>query len=173
MTEEEKGDSAENENYIEQDGCSVPAKPPWHPVVSRISTIPFAVQFALAVYILYRGNIPLLAVWIAVFFVLLIPLRYLVCARCPYYGQYCSTTFGKMTPFFFKKQEGGSMAPGLYLDVVLMTALFVIPILPAWRTGGLILPMFVHQVLALRAGCEGYEPRAQNFNLNFENLSCK
>ncbi len=39
--------------------------------------------------------------------------------------------------------------------------------------GGLILPMFVHQVLALRKGCEGYEPRAQNFNLNFENLHCE
>ena len=39
--------------------------------------------------------------------------------------------------------------------------------------GGLILPMFVHQVIALRAKCSGYEPRAQNFNLNFENLSCE
>jgi peptide/nickel transport system substrate-binding protein len=39
--------------------------------------------------------------------------------------------------------------------------------------GGLILPMFVHQVLALRKGCSGYEPRAQNFNLNFENLACE
>ena len=38
--------------------------------------------------------------------------------------------------------------------------------------GGLILPMFVHQVLALRNGCTGYTPRAQNFNLNFEDLSC-
>ena len=38
--------------------------------------------------------------------------------------------------------------------------------------GGLILPMFVHQVLALRKGCTGYTPRAQNFNLNFEDLSC-
>jgi peptide/nickel transport system substrate-binding protein len=38
--------------------------------------------------------------------------------------------------------------------------------------GGLVLPMFVHQVLALRKGCEGYTPRAQNFNLNFEDLSC-
>ena len=38
--------------------------------------------------------------------------------------------------------------------------------------GGLILPMFVHQVLALRKGCTGYTPRAQNFNLNFENLVC-
>jgi peptide/nickel transport system substrate-binding protein len=39
--------------------------------------------------------------------------------------------------------------------------------------GGLILPMFVHQVLALRAGCSGYEPLAQNFNLNFETLTCE
>jgi hypothetical protein len=31
----------------------------------------------------------------------------------------------------------------------------------------------VHQVIALRAKCSGYEPRAQNFNLNFENLSCE
>jgi peptide/nickel transport system substrate-binding protein len=41
------------------------------------------------------------------------------------------------------------------------------------KEGGLILPMFVHQVLALRKDCEGYTPRAQNFNLNFEDLSCK
>jgi peptide/nickel transport system substrate-binding protein len=41
------------------------------------------------------------------------------------------------------------------------------------KEGGLILPMFVHQVLALRKGCEGYKPLAQNFNLNFEDLSCK
>ncbi|WP_395021305.1 ABC transporter substrate-binding protein [Dongia sp.] len=40
------------------------------------------------------------------------------------------------------------------------------------KEGGLVLPMFVHQVLALRKGCEGYTPRAQNFNLNFEELSC-
>ena len=39
--------------------------------------------------------------------------------------------------------------------------------------GGLILPMFVHQVLALRKGCTGYTPRAQNFNLNFEDISCQ
>jgi peptide/nickel transport system substrate-binding protein len=38
--------------------------------------------------------------------------------------------------------------------------------------GGLILPMFVHQVLALRKGCTGYTPRAQNFNLHFEDLTC-
>ena len=40
------------------------------------------------------------------------------------------------------------------------------------KEGGVVIPMFVHQVLALRKGCEGYTPRAQNFNLNFEDLSC-
>ncbi len=39
--------------------------------------------------------------------------------------------------------------------------------------GGVIIPMFVHQVLAVRKGCSGYVPRAQNFNLNFETLSCE
>jgi peptide/nickel transport system substrate-binding protein len=39
--------------------------------------------------------------------------------------------------------------------------------------GGVILPMFVHQVLALRKGCTGYTPRAQNFNLKFQDISCQ
>lgn len=38
--------------------------------------------------------------------------------------------------------------------------------------GGVIIPMFVHQVLAIRSACTGYTPRAQNFNLSFETLSC-
>jgi len=41
------------------------------------------------------------------------------------------------------------------------------------KEGGVIVPMFVHQVLALRKGCSGYTPLAQNFNLNFENLTCE
>ncbi|MEA2782785.1 MAG: peptide/nickel transport system substrate-binding protein [Rhodospirillaceae bacterium] len=41
------------------------------------------------------------------------------------------------------------------------------------KEGGVILPMFVHQVLALRKGCSGYTPRAQNFNLKFQDISCQ
>jgi peptide/nickel transport system substrate-binding protein len=39
--------------------------------------------------------------------------------------------------------------------------------------GGVIIPMFVHQVVALRAGCTGYTPLAQNFNINFETVTCE
>jgi peptide/nickel transport system substrate-binding protein len=38
--------------------------------------------------------------------------------------------------------------------------------------GGLILPMFQHQVAALRAECTGYKPHAQTSNMNFEEISC-
>ncbi len=38
--------------------------------------------------------------------------------------------------------------------------------------GGIIIPMFVHQVIALRKRCTGYKPRAQNFAFNFEQLAC-
>jgi peptide/nickel transport system substrate-binding protein len=38
--------------------------------------------------------------------------------------------------------------------------------------GGVIIPMFVHQVLALRKGCTGYEPHPQNFNLDFSTIEC-
>jgi len=38
--------------------------------------------------------------------------------------------------------------------------------------GGIIVPMFMHQVAALRKGCRGYTPQAQNFAFNFEQLTC-
>jgi peptide/nickel transport system substrate-binding protein len=38
--------------------------------------------------------------------------------------------------------------------------------------GGVVIPLFIHQILALRKGCTGYAPHAQNFNLDFEDLSC-
>jgi peptide/nickel transport system substrate-binding protein len=41
------------------------------------------------------------------------------------------------------------------------------------KEGGEIIPMFVHQVLALRKGCSGYTPRAQNFNLKFQDITCQ
>ncbi len=41
------------------------------------------------------------------------------------------------------------------------------------KEGGVIIPMFVHQIVGVRKGCEGYKPHSQNFNLNFETMSCK
>lgn len=38
--------------------------------------------------------------------------------------------------------------------------------------GGVIIPLFIHQVAGMRSACSGFEPHAQNFNVNYEELSC-
>jgi peptide/nickel transport system substrate-binding protein len=38
--------------------------------------------------------------------------------------------------------------------------------------GGVIIPMFVHQVIGVRKGCSGYAPRAQAYNVRLQNFGC-
>ena len=39
--------------------------------------------------------------------------------------------------------------------------------------GGVIIPMFIHQVAALRKGCSGFVPHVNNQYLDFENIACE
>ena len=39
--------------------------------------------------------------------------------------------------------------------------------------GGVIIPMFIHQVAALRKGCSGFVPHVNNQYLDFENIECE
>lgn len=39
--------------------------------------------------------------------------------------------------------------------------------------GGVIIPMFIHQVGALRKGCSGFVPHVNNQYLDFENIECE
>lgn len=39
--------------------------------------------------------------------------------------------------------------------------------------GGVIIPMFIHQVAALRKGCTGFVPHVNNQYLDFENIECQ
>ncbi len=38
--------------------------------------------------------------------------------------------------------------------------------------GGVIVPMFTHQVVGLKKGCTGYKPHSQNFNLDYSTIKC-
>ncbi len=38
--------------------------------------------------------------------------------------------------------------------------------------GGVIVGLFIHQVAGMRSACSGFEPHAQNFNVNYEELAC-
>ncbi|MFP4475704.1 MAG: hypothetical protein ACLFOY_09080 [Desulfatibacillaceae bacterium] len=121
---------------VEQDGVHCPRKAPWAPWVGWITTLMFLPLVAVAVVVLAQTSVWKLLVWLLVLWALLVPLRYFVCARCPYYGDYCSSLFGKTTPFVFRKQHG-SMKVGLWMDVVAVAILFVLPIPDMFRYGGI------------------------------------
>jgi len=122
-----------NQDTIMQDGIPCPRKPPWDPKVSKITGLPFLLILILGIYILSQAGILKLIIWLLAFAFFAYPLRYLVCARCPYYGMDCSSGFGKWVPKIFKKQEGKLMLLGLWLDVLFFAFLFTYPLIHIWK----------------------------------------
>ena len=110
-----------------QDRGEYPAQPPWPRHTATLTGIPMAVTGLLGTYILAVTSLPALVIWLVLGLILVYPLRYLICARCPYYGQSCSTPMGRLIPYLFKKQTG-SMKAGLWGDVILGVPLFLIPL---------------------------------------------
>ncbi len=113
-----------------------PPKSPWPKYSAVITFIPWPVIVGLAVYILFNTSRVMLGVWLAAFLLFAIPLRYLICAPCPYYGQNCSTIMGRLVPLMFKNRPGKPLAVGLWLDIVSFAVLSIIPLPYAWLLGG-------------------------------------
>ncbi|MFZ5562843.1 MAG: hypothetical protein ACOZBW_02240 [Thermodesulfobacteriota bacterium] len=115
-------------------GC--PPDPPWPKYVAFITFIPWPFIVGMAVYILWSTSRVMLGVWLAAFVLFFFPLRYLVCAPCPYYGKNCSTIMGRLVPLMFAQRPGTPLAVGLWLDIVAFAVLSMIPVPWAWRLGG-------------------------------------
>lgn len=137
------------EKTVIQDGVHCPGKAPWPARVSKLTSLSILPVVLLGIYILAQSSLLRLGIWLFLFAIFAYPLRYLVCARCPYYGQSCSTLMGRTVPRLFKKQEGQSMKLGLWLDVVFTSLLFVFPLPDAWRLGGLLLTLAWISVFAV------------------------
>ncbi|MDD5225463.1 MAG: hypothetical protein PHE84_15885 [bacterium] len=133
----------DSDKFVIQDGVKCPRVSPWPPsgrnnLIMAVFLIPI---LGTAVYVLAKTSPLMLAVWLLALLLFAWPLRYLICARCPYYGQHCSTNMGKIVPLMFKKQEGKSMKLGLWLDVVSFFFLFLLPAPAAYRVGGMTLAL--------------------------------
>lgn len=144
---------------VMQDGTVCPKIAPWGRHVGIVTGIPYLVIAVLGGYILERTSPIALLVWFLLLLIFAVPLRYLICARCPYYGQPCCTLLGIVTPRLFQKQEGRSMKAGLWLDMVFFLFLFGIPLPYAWLgfgwpmallwTGAIVAGFLIHT----RFGC--------------------
>ncbi len=136
MSSESNRTDAVEKDFTVQDGVRCPSRAPWSPRVSTLTSLTFIPIILLAFYILAQASVFKLFIWLLLFAIFAYPLRYLICARCPYYGQSCSTLYGRTVPRMFKKQEGKSMVLGLWLDVVFFLVLFLTPLPEVWRVGG-------------------------------------
>ncbi len=152
MASETSRKSPAQEEFVVQDGVRCPTRAPWASRVSTLTSLTFIPIILLAFYILVQTSVVKLLVWLALFAVFAYPLRTLICARCPYYGQRCSTLYGVTVPRMFKKQEGKSMRLGLWLDVVFFCLLLLIPLPDVWRLGGFLLLLLWVGVFALMMG---------------------
>ncbi|MBN2028068.1 MAG: hypothetical protein JW854_15065 [Actinobacteria bacterium] len=56
-----------------------------------------------------------------------------ICARCPYYGEYCSTLFGKITALMWPRSDKPLARQGFYWDLVLLPVIFIYPVPEIWR----------------------------------------
>lgn len=126
------------DDCVMQDGVACPRISPW-PRPSRVVGLAGLAMVVLGFYILVRSSIYALTAWLLLILIFALPLRYLICARCPYYGQECFTGLAKMVTYIFKKQEGKSMVLGLWLDVVFAIPIFLIPLYYAWTGWGWIM----------------------------------
>ena len=134
-----KENKDKQQRLIIQDGVSCPEQSPWPRKNMKWATMSFLPVGILGSYVLSRTDNIKFAIWIIIYVIFVYPLRYLVSALCPYYGQNSSNYFGIIVPRLFKKQEGKSMKTGLWLDVVFMSIMFVLPIPEMLRFGGYIL----------------------------------
>ena len=136
---EEHRPKTRDEEGLVQDGVPCPRTPPWTARSSRLTRLLFIPMIVLPIVILVQTSIPKLLLWLLLLGIFVYPLRYLVCARCPYYGETCCTDFGRLAAKMFRKQEGRSMRLGLWLDVVFFALLCLVPLPEVYAYGGVLM----------------------------------
>ena len=98
MSSETNGKGPVQEECVVQDGVRCPSRAPWAPRVSTLTSLTFIPILLLAFYVLTQASVFKLFIWLLLFAIFAYPLRYLICARCPYYGQSCSSSHVSMKP---------------------------------------------------------------------------
>lgn len=113
-----------------------PAANPWPRGTAYVTTSFYGVVLAMGTYALARKaprRLPLFAfLWV----VLITAVRKIVCCRCEYYGQECSTLMGKWTAMILPPEpEKNLTAEAFYVDLAVVGACILYPIPQAYEMG--------------------------------------
>ena len=111
---------------------ALPANP-WPKHVSFITTGSALPAAAMALHALLRENPRRLPVYGGLWAALTTVARRDICARCPYYGEYCSTLFGRITPLMWRRSDNAMTTQGFYWDLILLPAIFLYAAPEVWR----------------------------------------
>jgi hypothetical protein len=116
---------------------------PWPRHVSFITTASALPSVAIAFYALAKQNPRKLLLYSGLWAALTTVARRDICARCPYYGEYCSTLFGKTTALMFPPSEKPMTTQGFYWDLTLLPLLFAYPLPDIQRRSKLLLAAYI------------------------------
>jgi len=133
--------------------CSEETGNPWPPGTSYITTALFQAPALMGAYALLRKaplRLPVFAgIWVAIATVV----RKVVCCRCEYYGEECSTIMGKWTAMLYEKDEEHPLtAEAFYLDFGLIGASILLPLPQVKKMGKRYLAVYLLTVLLSAAG---------------------
>jgi hypothetical protein len=129
-------------------GCAEGTESPWPTGTSYITTALFGAPALMGTYALLKKaplRLPIFGgLWVAIVTVV----RKVVCCRCDFYGEECSTLIGKWTALLFEKDEEHPLtAEAFYLDFALIGTSILFPLPQVKKMGARYLALYVATVL--------------------------
>ncbi len=110
---------------------------PWPKSTSFAVTGALAIPGIMGIYALAKKAPRRLPLQVSLWVALTTALRRVICARCDYYGEYCSTLMGKWTALFLERDNQPLEAAGFYWDAILGACIILYPLPQAakvsWR----------------------------------------
>lgn len=116
--------------------CQGPLVNPWIPGTAYVTTSFYGLIMAMGTYALAKKAPRRLPLYAVMWVVLSTLVRKIICCRCEFYGQECSTLMGKWTAMILEPdRERELTADAFYLDMALVGANILYPVPQVYQMG--------------------------------------
>ena len=133
--------------------CSEAPPNPWPRGTAYVTTALFGIPVSMGAYALLRKAPRRLPIFVSIWAALATAVRQVVCCRCEYYGQECSTLMGLWTASRFERDEDNPLtAEAFQLDFALIGASMLYPLPQVARMGQRYLAFYALSIAVGGAG---------------------